>query len=138
MENYTTEELRAFRDKKKPIPDIFQADITSLQEAVTHDQIINKMKCLSNKHDPRASLRQHEFMLSTIDLLFRNIHIEYFSKELIRRDSNIRSKEYYQDNKEAIKQKANEKFSCECGGRYTTANKAQHMRSKKHQNYFNA
>lgn len=45
--------------------------------------------------------------------------------------------QYYQSNKVAIAQKANEKFSCECGGRYTRTNKALHKKSKKHQNYIN-
>ena len=46
-------------------------------------------------------------------------------------------KEYRQNNKEAIKQKANEKFSCECGGCYTTTNKARHIKTKKHLNFIN-
>ena len=59
------------------------------------------------------------------------------------------SKQHYQSNKELIKenmkqyrqdnkQKANEKFNCECGGRYTRTNKAIHFKSNKHLNYFNA
>ena len=59
-------------------------------------------------------------------------------------------KEYYQDNKEALQQKkrqygeanresiriwSNTKCTCDvCGGKFTNANKAQHLRSKKHQN----
>ena len=42
-------------------------------------------------------------------------------------------KEYYQTNKEKINQKVN----CECGGKYTTANKSTHLKSKKHKNYIN-
>jgi len=46
-------------------------------------------------------------------------------------------KQYYQSNKQLIKQKANEKNNCECGGCYTTVNKARHIKTKKHQNYIN-
>ena len=44
-------------------------------------------------------------------------------------------KEYQEKHKDEIKAKANEKVSCECGGRYTKRNKSTHMKSKKHQEY---
>ena len=37
-------------------------------------------------------------------------------------------KEYYEDNKE----KNQQKFNCECGGKYTFEHKSQHLKSKKH------
>ena len=43
--------------------------------------------------------------------------------------------DYYQSNKEQIKAKQREKHNCECGGRYTHAHGARHLRSKKHQDY---
>jgi hypothetical protein len=56
------------------------------------------------------------------------------------------AKEYREENKEAIveyhkkryeknKEKLNQKFNCECGGKYTHANKSKHLKSKKHQEY---
>jgi hypothetical protein len=42
-----------------------------------------------------------------------------------------RMSEYYEKNKE----KLNEKHTCECGGKYTTLGKAQHLKTKKHQTY---
>lgn len=71
-------------------------------------------------------------------------------------------KEYYQDNKEKIaeqqkewyelnkekckeqqnqynqvnKEKRNQKHDCECGGKFTYANKSNHDKTKKHINYF--
>ena len=48
-----------------------------------------------------------------------------------------RKKQYYQDNREQIAERNKKKFSCECGGKYTYINKATHLRSKKHQKYFN-
>ena len=41
------------------------------------------------------------------------------------------NKEYYEENKAKI----NEKFVCECGGKYTHAHKAQHIKSLKHKNF---
>ena len=57
-----------------------------------------------------------------------------------------KDKEYYANNKEQIlqkekeryqinKAKLNQKFQCECGGKYTHANKARHMKTQKHQKY---
>ena len=41
-------------------------------------------------------------------------------------------KVYREKNKDKIKENHNKKFNCECGGIYSTGNKARHMKSKKH------
>jgi len=47
---------------------------------------------------------------------------------------NEKSKQYYEDNKEAINAKRNIKHNCDvCGGKYTTAGKSAHFKTKKHQ-----
>ena len=58
---------------------------------------------------------------------------EYYSenKDQIK-ESN---KQYREQNKDKIKEQKNKKFECECGGRYTHANKSQHEKTKKHQDY---
>jgi hypothetical protein len=53
------------------------------------------------------------------------------NKEKIRAIQN----HYQINNKEKISAKAKQKHDCNCGGRYTSINKLQHMKSKKHQNY---
>tara|TARA_R110000796_G_scaffold225876_1_gene342320 strand:+ start:361 stop:618 length:258 start_codon:yes stop_codon:yes gene_type:complete len=40
--------------------------------------------------------------------------------------------EYRGDNREVLNEKQKEKFTCPCGGRYTRANKSNHLKSKKH------
>ena len=45
-------------------------------------------------------------------------------------------KEYYQDNKNKITEFKNEKFECECGGKYTYSNKLQHFKTNKHIKYY--
>ena len=42
-----------------------------------------------------------------------------------------RNKQYYIDNKASL----NEKYICDCGGKYTKQNKARHYKSPKHQSY---
>jgi len=54
-------------------------------------------------------------------------------------------KEYYKNNKDKKREyclqnaeRLNEKIVCSCGGRYTFRNKAQHLKSQKHQKYINS
>lgn len=44
-------------------------------------------------------------------------------------------KEYREKHKEKLKEHYSKRYECECGGRYTRANKSQHIKSKKHQKY---
>jgi hypothetical protein len=44
-------------------------------------------------------------------------------------------KQWYQDNANKIKEKRNQKFKCNCGGKYTQSNKVRHEESIKHQTY---
>lgn len=44
---------------------------------------------------------------------------------------NKTDKEYYENNKE----KLNEKFNCECGGKYTHMHRIHHLKTQKHINY---
>ena len=47
------------------------------------------------------------------------------------------SAQYYQDNKVKIRQRRNTPNKCDCGGRYTNRYKAEHFRTKRHQDYLN-
>ena len=46
-----------------------------------------------------------------------------------------KKKQYREQNRDKILEKYKQKFECECGGTYTLANKAQHFKTKKHQDY---
>ena len=43
--------------------------------------------------------------------------------------------QFYQENKQEINEKANQKFNCQCTGKYTRRGKSQHFKSQKHINY---
>jgi hypothetical protein len=45
------------------------------------------------------------------------------------------SKQYRINNREKHKEHANQKHDCECGGKYTTSNKASHLKNKLHQTF---
>ena len=49
----------------------------------------------------------------------------------------LSSKKYREENKEAINKHKNEKINCECGGKYTNANRTVHQRTDKHQTWVN-
>lgn len=48
------------------------------------------------------------------------------------------AKKYHQQHKETIRAKKNFKNNCVCGGQFTNANKIQHDKTKKHQEYINS
>jgi hypothetical protein len=48
------------------------------------------------------------------------------------------NKQYKEANRDAILEKAKQKHDCECGGRFTAAHKAAHLKSKKHKDYLNS
>jgi len=59
-------------------------------------------------------------------------YIEQLKPSLNVQKPNRTKAEYYQDNIEALHIRKNEKHRCPCGGKYTTAHKAHHFKSKKH------
>lgn len=93
-----------------------------------------------------------EFMLKNFDYkIICNERIpcrtskEYYqdNKEEILKKTSLRAsknreklnkylKIYRVQNKECLRAKANEKINCNCGGKYTKANKQQHMKTKTH------
>ena len=49
----------------------------------------------------------------------------------------IGMKEYKIKNREALLAKHNQKFTCECGGKYTYSTKARHFKTEKHKKHIN-
>ena len=58
---------------------------------------------------------------------------QYIKRDYVKEKSAKKVKQYYENNKE----KLNEKFNCDCGGRYTYSQKSTHFKSLLHQNYLN-
>jgi hypothetical protein len=73
----------------------------------------------------------------------RKVMLEYGFDNCLNKNKPLRTKtdlkewqkEYHEDNKVRIHQYKNKKNNCICGGKYTTANKAQHIKSIKHIKY---
>jgi len=60
---------------------------------------------------------------------------EYYeqNKERLKEQQKV----YREQHKEQLRERYNKPFICECGSNYTYANKSQHLKTQKHQNYLN-
>tara|TARA_R110002012_G_scaffold42185_2_gene114929 strand:+ start:3283 stop:3747 length:465 start_codon:yes stop_codon:yes gene_type:complete len=57
-------------------------------------------------------------------------------KQKVYRDNNKEKiHEYQQEYRNNNKEKFQQKFNCECGGKYTKESKSRHVKTKKHQDY---
>lgn len=82
-------------------------------------------KCIPGRTQTQYNQDNKEKILEQVKIYRQN------NKENIKEYA----KSYYQDNKEKIKEYKNQKFDCECGGKYTRDNKPRHERTNKHKKY---
>lgn len=75
-------------------------------------------KCVPNRTDKEWYEAHREQILEKVK--------EYYEA------NRERIAEYQKEYREANREKANQKITCECGGRYTHTHKARHEKSKKH------
>tara|TARA_B110001469_G_scaffold75143_1_gene71292 strand:+ start:212 stop:772 length:561 start_codon:yes stop_codon:yes gene_type:complete len=67
--------------------------------------------------------------------------IQEYYKEYIKKNKNKYKnydKNYQELNKDTIKDRKNKKYECECGGKYTNANKNQHLKTIKHKTFISS
>jgi hypothetical protein len=82
--------------------------------------------------DDKIAIRKRETNLMELHNSTLNSYNAYTDKH--EYDKNY-SKDYYINNKDYIRELKNQKFNCECGGKYTNANNHQHLRTVKHQTF---
>lgn len=80
-----------------------------LQKEKLEREYIEEMKPTLNNNIPTRTLKEY--------------------REANKEKKKEHQKHYYEANKE----KFNQKFNCECGGKYTTVHKERHIKTKKHQ-----
>ena len=105
------------------MPDYSQAKIYKLTCETGKVYIGSTIRLLSNrmcKHKEEHNIKREKR---------RKEHREENRERL-----NAVEKKYRENNQDRI----NEKFTCECGGKYIYSNKARHLKSKKHLNYVEA
>ena len=91
---------------------------------------MNTYRCGTTKDGIKEYYK--EYYIDNADKIKEN-HKQYYI------DNSDKLKEYQKQNRinnvEKIKEYGNQKCTCECGGKYTTANKSTHIKTAKHQNY---
>ena len=89
-------------------------------------ELIRAMNCINKNIAGRT---QKEYYNDNREEIIA-CQIEYYNDNKQKRKDY--QKQYYNNNKEKIKNLSKEKHACECGGKYTTCNKTQHLNTKKH------
>jgi len=82
-----------------------------------HDRILNKNVAGRTPKEYREANKNE----------IKDKNKEYY--EIHKNEIRDKQKEYYETNKE----KLNEKFNCQCGGKYLLTHKAKHAKTKQHQ-----
>ena len=84
--------------------------------------------------DSKMELERREGQLiRSMDCM--NKRIEGRTDKEYRADNKEKISEYRQSYKKENKDKINQKYNCECGGKYTHRYKSRHFKTKKHQTY---
>jgi hypothetical protein len=104
---------------------------SSLLEATKRErELIEELKANLNSQVPSRTIK--EYYEDNKDKI-KERKKEYYedNKDKIKE----KDKEYYENNKDKIKEKKKERFNCDCGGCYTYNHKAQHEKTKRHQEW---
>ncbi len=64
-----------------------------------------------------------------------NTYRSFISNEQKKAEIKINKKQYYNINKDQIKEKHKTKYICDCGNEYTYGHKSEHFKSRKHKLY---
>ena len=158
----TSKELMKYEDAYIELLEAFPCN-TVEELRKKEGEYIRKMDCV-NKCIAGRSSKEYDTYYNSLEAtkerkkIFQNKQ-ENKEKQKIYRDktenkekAKIRKKKYYSnpDNKEKaierarmhnkkpeVIEKRKQKYNCECGGKYQYSSKAEHMKSKKHIDYFN-
>lgn len=127
-------------------PKLFKIDHEVLP-SIAYDRAFEEHPCLIEKFDIyNKTLEPHrqKYMAEKWSYIFQffdketalNINND-FCKKWIYLSDNIRSKNYYKNNREKIILKRREHFQCECGVNVSRGSFSKHTHSKKHIDFLN-
>ena len=111
----------------------------SKEELYTKEAYYIKMMNCVNKYIPITTKEEKQIQKKEYRDQHKEETKEYNKKynDENKEEIKIQQKKYYQDNKKEINQQKKEKTTCECGSIFVKHNKAQHNKTKKHQNFLN-
>jgi len=125
---YTSFEIIKLDDCKIELIEKFPCD--SKDELTAREgHYIRQVDCVNKQIAGRTGKEYYEDNKETISAYKKQYNEN--NKETI----SAYKKQWYEDNKEKILTHANQKHTCECGGRFTTFNKTKHLKTQKHLNY---
>lgn len=88
------------------------------------------------KNVKQLHLRETHWILNTPNTV--NHHVPLHTTEGKKQARKLATGKYDEKHREEKRIRQNQKFGCHCGGSYTMANRRQHWRCKKHQNFIDA
>ncbi len=128
-ERYWIECLKPTLNKNLPSRDIKEFHKAYYQSHKDYSIQKQKKYYEENKEDVKNYLKEwrmkNKEKIKIANNEWRTTNKEYKSKK---------DKEYYEKNKLKLQQK----YECDCGGSYTTANQSRHLKTKKHQSYLSS
>jgi len=121
IENYSCEKKRELEKRERYFMELLNATLNTYKPFTTEEekkeQLIECNKEWQEKNKKKILEKQKQYQDKNKDKI----------KE--------KKKEYYQNNKNELNEKKNQKFNCECGGKYTLSNRLVHLKTTKHLNY---
>lgn len=110
---------------------IKEYEVADVKQLHAYEQLwINRAKCI-NKQSAFSIVKLSSLAYRMAGRESANERSKRYYKA--NKDScSEKMKLYYESNKSKILERLNEKFNCECGGKYTFQHKSRHMKTKKH------
>jgi len=97
------------------------------------DKILEQQRKYREENKDKIAEQKQKYYEQNKDKILEQ-HQKYYEEN--KDKISEQHQKYREENKDKINQKALEKFTCECGGRYTFKHKAHHLKTKKHQDHF--
>jgi hypothetical protein len=97
----------------------------------TYQESLEKTRKYKENNKEHIKIYKQRYNLENRDTIKKQKQNNYYKNHNTFLE---RSKRYKEENKERL----NEKFDCECGGRYTYRHKKEHFETKKHKSYENS
>jgi hypothetical protein len=119
---------KEYYEKNKEKLDHYQKDYREGNKATLEKYILEYRE--KNKEKLKEYRKQY-YESNKTELKVKKKEYRQANKETIQNQM----KEYCEKNRDKLKQIRNQKIACSCGGCYSIANQARHLKTKKHQDY---
>ena len=135
---YNVKSFDIIKNNDYKIELIENCDIKTKQELISKERFfIENNECINKVIPGRTDKEYKEDNKDKIKESSKNYYIDNKDKiKLYREDNKDRAKAYNKNyrivNKDKIKIQTNEKFDCECGGKYIYTHKSAHLKTNKH------